>query len=592
MKASRAPRRLFALVLPIAAATAACAMVLSPSALAGDRATAQGANREATEIAARVVNADGAPVEGAVVVTSAGGRGVSGRDGGVLFTVAPDSSRADAHVTAVASVDGVNHVGSVKLDLAPHQVEADAGVIVLSAEGECEPAWLPTFDSATGVDGVVFDLAVFDDGSGAGPALYAGGTFTTAGGVTVNHIARWDGESWSPLGGGVTGWVFALAVFDDGSGAGPALYAGGEFTTAGGEIVNSIARWDGQSWSPVGGGVSGFSGVSALAVFDDGSGAGPALYAGGGFTIIGGVVVNHIAKWDGQNWSSLDGGVSGSISGSGGGGVGALTVFDDGSGAGPALYAGGSFFAAGGETVKGIAKWDGASWSGLGGGLNTSTGFFDHNPYIATLTVFDDGSGDGPALYAGGHFGDIDDEFVRHIAKWDGVSWSALDGGVDGGLPSAVHALTVFDDGDGPALYIGGSFTTAGGESANRLAKWDGELWSSLGSGMNSTVNALAVYDDGSGAAPSLYAGGGFTVSTAGDSFIARLQGCPVDASIPGDLNGDGVVNAQDLAILLGSWGLCPPEPDPCPADLNGDGSVGSADLAILLGNWGATGSD
>jgi len=32
-------------------------------------------------------------------------------------------------------------------------------------------------------------MTVFDDGSG--PALYAGGFFTQAGGVPVNYIARW-----------------------------------------------------------------------------------------------------------------------------------------------------------------------------------------------------------------------------------------------------------------------------------------------------------------------------------------------------------------------------------------------------------------
>ncbi|MBL9148535.1 MAG: hypothetical protein JNM94_07555 [Phycisphaerae bacterium] len=53
------------------------------------------------------------------------------------------------------------------------------------------------------------------------------------------------------------------------------------------------------------------------------------------------------------------------------------------------------------------------------------------------------------------------------------------------------------------------------------------------------------------------------------------------------DLNFDGVVNAEDLGILLGAWGN-----DPCnnaiccPADLNGDGKVDGPDLAILLGSW------
>jgi hypothetical protein len=49
----------------------------------------------------------------------------------------------------------------------------------------------------------------------------------------------------------------------------------------------------------------------------------------------------------------------------------------------------------------------------------------------------------------------------------------------------------------------------------------------------------------------------------------------------PEDLNDDGVVNAQDLAILLGAWGATGG-----PADLNGDGVVGAADLAQLLSAW------
>jgi hypothetical protein len=151
--------------------------------------------------------------------------------------------------------------------------------------------------SGTGVNGSVSALAVFDDGSG--PALYAGGLFTTAGGMTVNHIARWDGSDWSALSGpsgtGVDDVVNALGVADDGSG--PALYVGGYFATAGGVTVNGIARWDGTAWSGLGGpfatGVDDM--VFALDDFDDGSG--PALYAGGDFTTAGGLASSRIASW-------------------------------------------------------------------------------------------------------------------------------------------------------------------------------------------------------------------------------------------------------------------------------------------------------
>ena len=35
------------------------------------------------------------------------------------------------------------------------------------------------------------------------------------------------------------------------------LYAGGEFTTAGGNAANDIAQWNGSSWSALGSGMNG-----------------------------------------------------------------------------------------------------------------------------------------------------------------------------------------------------------------------------------------------------------------------------------------------------------------------------------------------
>lgn len=55
------------------------------------------------------------------------------------------------------------------------------------------------------------------------------------------------------------------------------------------------------------------------------------------------------------------------------------------------------------------------------------------------------------------------------------------------------------------------------------------------------------------------------------------------DGAVPGDLNGDGEVNANDLAILLAAWGANAGSP----ADFNGDGVVDSSDLAVLLAAWG-----
>ncbi len=137
----------------------------------------------------------------------------------------------------------------------------------------------------------VYALAV------SGTDLYAGGYFTTAGGVTANNIAKWDGNAWSALGSGMNGGVIALAV------SGPNLYAGGEFTTAGGVPATNIAKWDGNAWSALGAGLNGGR-AYALVV------SGTNLYAGGYLTMAGGVPANYIATWNGSAWSALGSGMS------------------------------------------------------------------------------------------------------------------------------------------------------------------------------------------------------------------------------------------------------------------------------------------
>jgi len=463
------------------------------------------------------------------------------------------------------------------------------GVYVTNIARWNEPSesWM-SLGGFAGMNHWVRALAVFDDGLGSGPALYAGGWFTTAGGVPANRIAKWnaDTETWSPLSSGMSGGsqtsVNVLTVYDDGLGDGPALYAGGDFSVAGGVNANCIAKWDGAVWSALGSGTSGGgttgASVHALTEFDDGMGGGPALYAGGQFTIAGGTVVNRIAKWDAASgtWSSLGSGLGGGF----GSIVYALTVFDDGSGAGPALYAGGSFTTAGGVAVNRIARWTNSSggWSALGSGVSDT---------VQALAVFDDGLGGGPALYAGGWFTTAGGVAADRIAKWSGTQWSALGSGLTGG---PVHTLATFDDGfgSGPALHAGGDFVISFFQpDGYRIARWNPATasWLPLGSGgMNATVSALVTFDDGMGGGSALYAGGLFTHSPSFDSYVARW-GCEGDAPCaPADLNCDGAVDGNDLAIVLGGWGPCG---SPCIADINDDGIVDGNDLAIVLGAWG-----
>jgi len=74
------------------------------------------------------------------------------------------------------------------------------------------------------------------------------GNFTTAdgGATTVNYVARYDGQATTPLSTGFNGVGNNLAFGPD-----EMLYACGAFTTAGGVPVNTIAKWNGASWAQV-----------------------------------------------------------------------------------------------------------------------------------------------------------------------------------------------------------------------------------------------------------------------------------------------------------------------------------------------------
>ncbi len=456
-----------------------------------------------TTVAGMVEFEDGSPALQAIVVTDQGGLGVPDADGWFSFPIDVPDGVTSLHVTAVAQVGGATYIGEVEASPIVLGGVTWAGVITLVDQTGCEPAWLPAFGARPGANEPVYALQIFDDGKGGGPALYAGGQFSLAGGAPANRIARWDGWSWSPLGSGVDNTIYALAVFDDGSGAGPALYAGGSFNTAGGVAAKRIARWDGSSWSPLGSGIL-TGAVYTLTTFDDGSGGGPALYAGGSFNTAGGVVVKSIARWDGSSWSSLGSGV-------GGGWIEALVTFDDGSGAGTALYASGSFATVGDVPANNIARWNGSSWSPLGNGTNGT---------IFALSAIDSGMPGGPALYAGGEFTGASGVAAMHMAKWNGSVWKPLGSGTSG----TVRVLQVHDSGSGagPALYAGGSFGTAGGVSANGIARWNGSSWSALGSGLGGgLVGAMTSAPARPGAAPALLVGGSFT--TAGGTPVAGL---------------------------------------------------------------------
>ncbi|HEY0455118.1 MAG TPA: hypothetical protein VGE41_02020 [Verrucomicrobiae bacterium] len=356
-----------------------------------------------------------------------------------------------------------------------------------------------------------------------GGGIYAGGNFTNAGGIAVNHVARWDGTNWSGLGLGTDGNVAVLAL------VGNDLYAGGLFSHAGGIPANNIAKWNGSSWSSLGSGVN--NQVSGITV------AGNSLYVAGQFTNAGGASANYIASWDGTSWHSIGTGANGQIN--------ALAV----SSADHSLYAVGNFLWAGRISATNIAKWDGKYWSPLGLGLNSANvGGADVSSLFAS----------GSNIYAGGDFSSAGTTNARNIAEWDGSSWSPL--GPGGNAPvSAIIEWSdelyasfgptiarwngtfwssvggyMYNDGIGPELigamavfnnelFVGGAFIKAGGIaglSATNIAKWDGTSWHAVGSGLDGQVLSLYVFDG------FLYAGGLFTHAGSTEAnHIAKWDG-------------------------------------------------------------------
>jgi hypothetical protein len=355
--------------------------------------------------------------------------------------------------------------------------------------------------SQNGVNNVVRALAV------VGNEVFVGGYFTSAGGVSANRVARFNTQTntWSTLGtgssNGVNSTVFALAV------VGNEVFVGGWFTSAGGVSANRVARFNTQTntWSSLGTGSSNGvnSDVYALAV------VGNEVYVGGNFTSAGGVSANRVARFNTQTntWSSLGTGSSNGVSG---GVVYALAVV------GNEVFVGGAFTSAGGASANRVARFNTQTntWSALGTGSQNGVSGVSF-PVVLALAVV------GNEVVVGGGFTSAGGVSANYVARFNTATntWSSLGMFSSNGVNEWVWALAVV----GNEVYVGGGFTSAGGVSANRVARFNTQTntWSTLGTGssngVNNGVHALAVVGN------EVVVGGGFT-SAGGVSanYVAR----------------------------------------------------------------------
>ncbi len=281
-----------------------------------------------------------------------------------------------------------------------------------------------------------------------GNEIFAGGIFTSAGGVAVQNIAAWNktGSTWAPLGNGIAGSLFTPSV-NALAAQGTDLIVGGAFGQAGTLAANNVAAYSTTThdWFTLGDGVR--SGqpdapayVSALAV------QGTTIYVGGFFLTAGGVPTRNIARYsrDTTFWSGLAGGT-------GEGKVNAIALLQND------VYVGGNFGTAGGTTALNVARWNTGTtaWSALGGGVPDGS--------IHGMTVISN------EVYFGGNFSQVGDVGALNVARWNPQTgtWSRVDGGLTG-AGQFVFAVAS----DTSTLFAGGSFNYGGTTVLNSIGQF------------------------------------------------------------------------------------------------------------------------
>ena len=150
--------------------------------------------------------------------------------------------------------------------------------------------------------------------------------------------------------------------------------------------------------------------------------------------------------------------------------------------------------------------------------------------------------------------------------------WTDVPGDLVVDHPSEIHdseavTVTVYDDGENP---VEGALVCI---SNDRL----------YGRGLTDE-NGVAIFEVNYATLDTKpLIGEGASLVVTAHNYIPYEATISADIAHPGDVNDDGVVNIEDLLLLLTAWGSNPDHP----ADFNGDDVVNIMDLLILLVNWG-----
>ena len=275
----------------------------------------------------------------------------------------------------------------------------------------------------------------------SGSDVVAGGTFTNVGGVDRRNLAAIDLTTGQPTAfnppmrgmfSALTS-VNALALTDDGL-----VWAGGDFLTEGPEVRIGLAAFDAGS-----GAIASFhrdpngsGGISALVA------SGSTVYAGGGFTQVGGMPRRNVAAFrnvPGEQGTVLpfDGDVDGPVQ--------SLALAAD------TLYLGGTFTSVNGSIAS--LKRDRRNLAAV----DATTGIArdwdpDADSAVTALTVA------GDTVFAGGAFGMVNRTTPRlRLAAFDALSGTARPW--DPSADAQVRSLAVY----GSTVFAGGDFANVNG---------------------------------------------------------------------------------------------------------------------------------
>lgn len=370
------------------------------------------------------------------------------------------------------------------LQLGPLAIALSGSPTVIA---QCSSQWSEEFGYPS-PNGRVLSLAHFENNDEE--IVVAGGLFQTAGGVSSPYIASWSSiAGWRSISSGINDYVGSLASYQGD------LYAGGRFTRAGPAGTRAIAKWNGQEWSSVGGGLFA-EGTGSVALVKSMVEFRGELIVAGNFSDAGSIHTYDIARWNGVEWAALTPGHTNGV-------VNSVVEYNEN------LIVCGSFTMMGGVPAVGLAQWDGTTFSEFGGGVTGST------PHVFDAIVADGN------LYVCGYFTGVGGISANRIARWNGLGWESLGSGLEGGTSPYGQWVCEYAG----AVYVSGEFTQAGGVPATNLARWDGQAWNPLPMQPNPTnplpfVGPMLVHD-----ATLLIGGNYLTIGEPVEKYLASWNG-------------------------------------------------------------------